>query len=274
LIEQTKIARLRPRTKEVIKVNSGFNALSILMLLICSLSASSSMAQGSVKDSIISMFSIDLSLGYHSPAGDLANRFGDNGAVGGSVHYKTNKNWLFGLEGGLIFGTMVKDPVTLPITTVDGYHIDQNGNFVNLLFLQRGLYMNVTAGKVFKLFGPNPNSGLVVTGGAGLLQHKILLETRNNEVPQLEGDYLKGYDRLTNGLSLHQFVGYRYMGNNRMVNVTLGIEGFQGFTENRRDFDFDMMRKDDKKRLDMLYGLKLMWSFPIYRRVSTGYYVN
>ncbi len=260
--------------KAIPRLRCPFGARMLMLILISVFSWSSCMAQGSVRDSVISMFSIDLSLGYHSPAGDLAERFGDNGAVGGSVHYKTNKNWLFGLQGGLIFGSLVKDPVTLPITTTDGFHIDQNGNFVNLLFLQRGLYFNVTAGKVFKLFGPNPNSGLVITGGVGLLQHKILLETRNNEVPQLEGDYLKGYDRLTNGLTLHQFMGYRYMGNNRFVNLTVGFEGFQAFTESRRDFDFDMMKKDDRKRLDMLYGLKVMWSFPIYRRVSSGYYFN
>jgi hypothetical protein len=250
-----------------------FNAV-VLLSMIFLMIGQETLAQSSVKDSVISMFTIDLNLGFQSPAGDLANRFGSNAALGGGVHYKTERNWEIGMETQFMFGSRVNDPVTSITATADGYHIDQNGNFVNLLFLERGFTIVGTIGKVIPLFGPNPNSGLIIRGGAGLLQHKILLESRVNDVPQLEGDYLKGYDRLTNGLTLHEFIGYRYMGNNRFINITFGFEGYQAFTQSRRDFDFDLMKKDDNKRNDMLYGMKLIWSFPIYRRASTGYYIN
>jgi len=245
-----------------------------LIILMMALGISESKAQSSVKDSVISMFTIDMSLAYHSPAGDLANRFGDNAALGGGFHYKTDRNWEIGIDVAYIYGTRVNDPVTALTTTIEGFHIDQNGNFVNLLFLERGFTAVGNIGKVIPLLGPNPNSGLIIRAGLGLFQHRIRLETRRNDVPQLEGAYMKGYDRLTNGLTLHQFIGYKFMGNNRLINFTLGFEGYQGFTQSRRDFDFDTMKKDDQKRLDMLYGLKLIWSFPIYRKASTGYYIN
>lgn len=229
-------------------------------------------AQSSLRDSVISMFSIDLALGVHSPVGDLAERFGESAMVGASVHYKTASNWQFGLEGGFIFGSDVKEPIAQGIMTSEGFVIDKLGGYTELLIQERGMTMVGTVGKVVPFLGPNPNSGVVFRLGTGLLQHKVRLETRNNDVPQLEGEYLKGYDRLTNGLTLHQFIGYQYMSNKRLVNFTLGIEGYQAFTQSRRDFNFDLMRKDETKRLDSLYGLKFAWNFPIYRRAADGYY--
>lgn len=260
----------RPRKLFCISV---FHPLFLLSLLF-NVMSDSSKGQSSIRDSVISMITIDMQMALQNPAGDLAERFGRNGALGGGIHYKNKKNWEIGIDGQFMFGKRVNDPVTELVATVEGYHIDQEGRFVNLLFLERGFTITGNVGKVIPLFGPNPNSGILIRGGVGLMQHKILLESRVNDVPQLEDEYLKGYDRLTNGLTLHQFIGYKYMGNNRFINITMGFEGYQAFTQSRRDFDFEMMKKDDRKRMDMLYGLKVIWSFPIYRRVSTGYYIN
>ncbi|NNC84226.1 MAG: hypothetical protein HKN79_11680 [Flavobacteriales bacterium] len=229
-------------------------------------------AQRNIQDSIISMSMIDFSLGAHIPAGDISERFGENGFLGASYHYKTGSNWVFGLEGGFIFGNKVKEDVAVNIRTSEGFVIDQEGGFTELLLLERGMTLVGTVGRVIPLFGPNDNSGLVVRLGGGMLQHNIRLETRNNDVPQLEGEYLKGYDRLSNGFSAYQFIGYQLLSNNRLVNLTIGLEGYQAWTQSRRDFNFDLMRKDDSKRLDSLYGVKVSWSFPIYRRSAGKFY--
>lgn len=228
--------------------------------------------QGSIRDSVISMFTVNFSVGYHSPAGDMADRFGNNGFLGGSFRYKNDQNYVFGIESGFLFGSKVKENVAEGIMSSEGFVIDSEGGFTNLLILERGMLLVGTVGKVVPVLGPNPNSGIVFRLGAGMLQHKIRLETRNNDVPQLEGDYLKGYDRLSNGLTLHQFIGYQYLSNRRLVNLTIGIEGYQAFTQSRRDFNFDLMSQDTSKRKDALYGLKVTWSFPIYRRAADGYY--
>jgi hypothetical protein len=113
----------------------------------------------------------------------------------------------------------------------------------------------------------------LTTIGAGLLQHKIRIEVQDNNVPQLDGDYRKGYDRLTNGLALTEFVGYLHCGNNRLINFFAGIELTQAFTKSRRDWDFSTMRKDDSNRMDLLFGIKVGWFFPMYKHAATAYYI-
>jgi hypothetical protein len=103
------------------------------------------------------------------------------------------------------------------------------------------------------------------------LQHKIRIDTRD-DVPLLDKEYVKGYGRLSNGLSLTQFVGYIYCGNKRLINFIAGFEFTQGFTENRRSYNFDTMSKDETKRFDMLSGIKVGWFFPIYRTAATQFY--
>ncbi|NNC84324.1 MAG: hypothetical protein HKN79_12170, partial [Flavobacteriales bacterium] len=179
------------------------------------------------------MSSIELALGIQAPIGDMADRFGGSASMGAAYRYKTKSNWQFGVEGHFIFGNNVKEPVAAGLLTSEGFVIDQLGGFTELLILERGMTLVGSVGKIVPAFGPNPNSGFVFRVGSGLLQHKIRLETRNNDVPQLEGEYLKGYDRLSNGLTLHQFIGYQFLSNKRLVNFSLGIEGYQAFTQSR-----------------------------------------
>jgi hypothetical protein len=246
--------------------------LALLAVIASSFLFIEASAQSSLRDSVIRMSTIELSLGLHAPIGDMSARFGGSAAMGAAYRYKTKDNWQFGLEGSFFFGNDVKEQVATGLLTSEGFIIDRVGGFTELLVLERGMLISATIGKVIPVFGPNPNSGFVFRFGSGFMQHKIRLETRNNDVPQLEGDYLKGYDRLSNGLMLHQFVGYQYLSNKRLINFTLGIEGFQGFTQSRRDFNFDLMKKDETKRLDSLYGLRFSWNFPIYRKSANGYY--
>lgn len=109
-------------------------------------------------------------------------------------------------------------------------------------------------------------------GGAGLLQHKIRIETIGNTVPQLDKEYKKGYDRLSNGLSLHEMIGYYHFGNKHLINFYAGFEFIQAFTENRRSYNFDEMKKDETKRVDLLFGIRAGWMLPVYRRAPQKFY--
>lgn len=222
-------------------------------------------AQVSVRDTTISILGLEFGAGYQSPGGDLADRFGSNANVSLGIKLKIPSNYVFGVQGGFLFGNDVKQNVALGLRTSDGNIIDINGEYVELLVLQRGMTLTLDAGYVFPLLGPNDNSGLMVLLGGGYLQHNIRLETRNNDVPALEGDYLKGYDRLSSGFTMHQLVGYQYYGNNRLVNFFIGVEGYQAFTRSRRDFNFDLKARDENKRKDSLYGVKFIWTFPLRR---------
>ena len=229
-------------------------------------------AQKSIRDSAIAFPMIGASFQYQVPGADMAKRFKNNFNLGMLFQWKLKSNWIFGVEGNFLFAENIKETDNLaPIATSEGQIIDQAGTYANVLLQERGILIYGKAGKVFPIFGPNPNSGLVATVGVGVLQHKIRIETRD-DVPQLADDYKKGYDRLSNGLSLTEFIGYMHFGNSRLINFSAGFEFTQGFTKNRRDYNFDTMMKDNTKRLDLLSGIKLSWFFPLYKHAATAYY--
>src|SRR5665213_331568 len=105
----------------------------------------------------------------------------------------------------------------------------------------------------------------MLMGGIGFLEHKIFFEDYTKNVPEIDGDYAKGYDRLTNGVALYQTCKYLHFGNRHLVNYFIGLELTEGFTENRRPINFDTMEKDNTKRIDILYGITIGWMLPIYK---------
>jgi len=180
---------------------------------------------------------------------------------------------LFGVSGGFLFGDKVTQPEILStITTNSGQVIGIDGLFADVRLFQRGYQIAFTIGKIFSFQKPNPNSGIIVMGGPGFIQHKIKIEAIANTTPQLDGDYAKGYDHLTNGFQLHQFIGFIYFGNKKFLNFTGGFEFIQGFTENRRDFNFDTPGEKEGKRLDLYYGIKLAWALPFYKKQPDEFY--
>lgn len=245
--------------------------LFVFCFLICVVFKSQS--QVSIRDSSINMHIAGIGYAFQLPAGDLADRFGWNSMIEVSYYYKRKSNFLLGANGGFLFGNQVKENKMLSALQGEGGGIvDKDGLFADIRFFERGFHFSLSAGKMFSWNKPNPNSGIILMGGAGLLQHKIRIETIGNTVPQLNKEYKKGYDRLTNGLSLHEMIGYHYFGNKHLINFYAGFEFIQAFTENRRSYNFDEMRKDDTKRIDLLFGIRAGWMLPIYRRAPQKFY--
>ena len=232
-------------------------------------------SQVSVKDSSIFFPMVSINYAYQIPGGDLANRFGNSSSIGANFLIKTKKNYLLGVEGSYLFGNTIKeDSVLKNISTPDGFVINGNGEYADIQMYERGFNLSARFGKMFSIIGPNPNSGLFIMGGIGFLQHKIRIENAGNTVPQIAGDYVKGYDRLTNGLSTNEFIGYMHMGTNRLVSFYVGFEFIQAWTQNRRSYNFDQMKHDTDKRFDAIYGIKVGWILPLYKRVPDKYYFN
>jgi len=245
----------------------------IIFFLLFIFFVSAASAQKSIRDSI-SFPMLGASFQYQMPGGDMAKRFGNNFNVGGFLNWKLKDNWIFGVDGDFIFSDQVKENSISYLMTKDGYIINSSGLYAQTSTYERGFLFSAKAGKVFHFFGPNPNSGLMTTIGAGILQHKIRIEEKDNSVPELNGDYKKGYDRLTNGLAITEFIGYLHCGNNRLINFFTGFELTQAFTKSRRDWDFATVMKDDKSRVDLLFGVKFGWFFPIYKHAVNAYYIN
>lgn len=263
--------KYRMSTVKSIKKLMFKKSMSVFLLFLITLSGIQ--AQKVNQDSASQAFSIGIAASYCIPGQDMAVRFGNNAGIGGSAMFKTKKNWLFGLEGQYLFGNNVKeDYIFSNIETEKGQIIDGDGIYADISLSETGFLSLAKFGKIIPIAKSNPNSGLLLIVGSGFLQHKIKIEVENKTVHQLRDDYLKGYDRLSNGLALSQLVGYWYMSKSKIANFYAGIELIEAFTENRRDYDFYLKKKFNDKRTDILSGFKLVWFIPWQKRASNKYY--
>lgn len=229
-------------------------------------------AQVSIKDSSIFTPIVGASFGYYMPAGDMAKRFGNNSSLQLNVDFKTRYNWVLGLNGSYFFGNKIKERIFDSIATTSGFLINEKGELADVRLFERGFTISGTIGRLITFKRPNPNSGIRFDIGFGFMQHKIRIETIGNNVPQMDKKYKKGYDKLSNGFLLTESLGYMYLSNNRLSNIYIGIECMQGFTQNRRSYDYMLMKQDTKKRLDVLYGARLTWMLPLYKKAPQDFY--
>lgn len=207
---------------------------------------------------------VNISFAGQLSGGDLAERFGENLNAGGSLLYMTSKKWLFGTEGYFLFGNTIKENVLANLFTSDGYIIGSSKQYTNVFTEERGWFIGATVGKIIPITQKDKRSGLRLTLSLGVLEHKIRIDDQLGDVPQLADDYIKGYDRLTNGLALTEFIGYQHFSKNRLINYFVGFEFTQGFTQSRRSFNYDTMEADTSARLDLLYGFRVGWTLPLY----------
>jgi hypothetical protein len=247
----------------------------IIPFLFTTLVALTGYSQVSIKDSAIftSMFYAAYSIQF--PGGDLSQRFGANSSIGGGMMFKTKSNWLFGAEGNFLFGGTVKnsDSLLRNISTPEGFIIDANGYYADVIFYERGYSIYGKFGKLIPVFSPNPNSGLTIMAGFGYLQNKIRIHNPNNTAPQIYGDYKKGYDHLNSGFAVNASIGYTYLSNSRLVNFYGGFEFIQSWTNSRREYDFDLGKKETSNYSSQFYGIKLVWIIPLYKRTPKTYYL-
>ena len=145
--------------------------------------------------------------GAFTAGGDLKDRFGTNFDLGIGAEYITAKsNFIVGASTSIIFGTEVKEDVLANLRNSSGAILTAEG-ISDVTLRQRGLQARVYGGKLFGIHPKNKRSGIRVVLGVGFLQHKIRIQDNGSNVTQLFGDYEKGYDRLSNGVSVHQYIG-------------------------------------------------------------------
>ncbi len=240
-----------------------------LLLLTCSLMGLK--AQNTFKRKFephqILLFDIVVKQQYHGA--DMLTRFGKDASLGLDISYKTPSNWVIGIGGHFLFGNTVKEKGILDsLKGPSGEIIDENGQFAVIGLDQRGVYFGAMLSKIIPFKSANKNSGLMLSIGGGFLQHRIRIYSTNT-VPQLTEEYKKGYDRLTNGPAAVQYIGYRFLDPKKRLNFSIGFELTEGFTQNRRSFNFDTQIADTKQRLDLLYSLKLALTVPIYLKKAS-----
>lgn len=212
---------------------------------------------------------ISASYGFHTPLADLSQRFGTNFSVGGGLDYLTeDKNLIFGIKGNNLFGNQVKEDVLASLRDVNGLILGTIGageaTVAEVFLRERGFYTGAHVGKLFSTSKKNKRAGIRITLGMGLLQHKIRIQDETGTADQLRGDLIKGYDQLTNGLALEQFIGYQQLNRKTGVNFFAGFELTEAITKNRRSINFTTQGIDTSNRFDVLIGFRVGWIFSLY----------
>jgi hypothetical protein len=264
------------RSYEIMKIRISI-VLSLFLTLFL-LDFQELKAQNNKKKSVFeaqASSAIKVQYGVYMPGGDLKARFGNSSSIGVGFIRKTQNNILWGVDLNYHFGNNFNEYYIFDsLRTFRGNFITSDGSYGDVRFFQRGFSTYVSAGKLIPISKRNRNSGIVMMGGVGYLQHRIFIEVIQNNVKPLDDQYAKGYDRLTNGISLTQFVGYWYMHPRRRFNFYAGMDFSQSFTKNRRDWDIYLQRKMDEPRVDYLSGIKFGVVLLIQKRKPKDFYLN
>ncbi len=218
------------------------------------------------------IWNFDVSGAIDLPMADMAKRFGTSYKIGGGIKFKTKQNWFFGAKFEFITGNKTReDSLLWNMKTKNGI-ISMSGELMNVGIFERGYTTGIQVGKMFSFLQANQNSGPVMLASLGFMQYRINFFDRDNSFPQLNGEYKKGYDRLSNGLYLEDFIGYQYYSKSKLINFYAGLNFLWGFTKVRRDFTFDLGRQETESRNDILTGFKLGWVVPIYKKKAEDTY--
>ena len=251
------------------------NKLFLIIILLYSSISISQESEQQIKEESNILLSINHV--FQIPAGNLADRFGNNSDISISMIYQNQHDVVITLEGGFIFGPTVKeDNLFESINGDNGVLISQNGEIPIIRLFERGGHVDLSFGKYFKLpwfnLSDKSESGILLSIGLGYLYHKIFIETIVTELPQLNEELLKGYDRLCGGLLIKQFIGYLYFSKKNNIRFLLGIETMQGFTRDLREYNYTTQTYVHQKRVDHLIGLKSGFIVPIKKRNTGKYY--
>lgn len=210
---------------------------------------------------------------FDIPAGDMADRFGLSYRLGAAIFYKTKSNWMFGPKVDFILGNKIReDSLLVNMMDANSTILNNAGQRIGVRIYEQGYMVGLQAGKIFNLSKTNADNGIMALTSVGFMQHRINVFDRDKSIPQIRGDYRKGYDRLSNGLYVEEYICYNYFAPNSMINFHIGLDITAGFTKGRRDFLYDVMHTDNASRVDILFGIRGGWYIPIFKKKSEEYF--
>ena len=186
---------------------------------------------------------------------DMADKYGMSSGLGLDFIQITSNNFVWGVGTQFIFGSNIKDSTLLDhLMDERGYHFSLKGGYFHPII--------------------DNTKGLIALCGLGFIQHKTRIQVETNNVPNLEDDYLKMYDGLSNGLSASLFFGWMHMSEKGKGHFYAGFDLTNGFTQNRRSYNYNVDGPITTPRNDLLMGLKLGWVIPISKRSNQEFYYN
>lgn len=204
--------------------------------------------------------------GPFASGGDLSDRFGGGWSLdGGATWLPANSNIEFGFRVQYGFGTQVKEDVLVQLRTQEGFIIGNQREPADIQLRQRQLFIGPSLGYTFRI-GSNERAGFHLKTSAGYFFHRIRFQKDPvQNVPQLEPELEVGYDRLTGGFAIHQFIGFQQLALDRRLNFYLGGELMAGFTKALRNIDYVTgLPPSADSRIDLVIGAKAGLIIPFY----------
>lgn len=198
--------------------------------------------------------------------------------------YKTKSNWLFSVDGNLLFGAgnnnlRNKEERMPAVFSHDATPIviGTDGTDANVTCYNRALNLRAGIGKIFTIGNHNPNSGIVTRLYGGILQQKTIFMVNDVNAPQIQEDYARLYDHKRRGFLLTESLGYWFMSNKaNFVNLYVAFEITQCWNHSVRNYVLDeymgLHGPDNTKYLDFIYGVKICWMFPLKGKTAYDYY--
>jgi hypothetical protein len=209
-------------------------------------------------------FLVDFSYGIHLPLADMAENYKYNFSLAGKVQYIFSNNVALGLVGDFQFIDDMKTDVVANLREEEGFIIDRFGQLSDVQLGQRGFFLGASISYLIPVLKNYKRSGIEVRFEAGYEQHWVRIEVLGSDIFALSEEYKKGYDRMTTGFAMRQYIGYRHLDRNRLLNFFGGFDIMQAFTQNRRGYNFDTRQEDTKNRIDILVGFRIGITLPIY----------
>lgn len=209
---------------------------------------------------------VNLGYGPYSSGGDLSNRFGNGWSLDGGLYWIPVKNNLeFGFRVQYGFGDQVKEDVLAELRTREGFIVGNQREPADIQLRQRQLFLGPSLGYTFSI-GENKRAGIYTKTSLGYFFHRIRLQPDPvQSVPQIGPELEPGYDRLTGGLAVHQFIGFQQLALDRRLNFYIGGEVTAGFTKGLRKFDIPTgAAPSGEGRTDLVLGFKAGLIIPFY----------
>ena len=166
--------------------------------------------------------------------------------------------------GDHFFADAIGRDVVSNLREEEGLILDRFGELADIQQGMRGFFLGGSVSYLIPMLKNYKRSGIEVRFEGGYLQHWIRFRTIGGQIFGISGDYARGYDRMTSGVALRQYIGYRHLARNRLFNFYGGFDFMQAFTRNRRGFNFDTGQVDNKNRIDLLVGFRVGLTIPIY----------
>ena len=238
---------------------------------------------GQKQDSIRAEYLLPFGGGFQVTGAQLASRYGTFLDLNLGFKFKNTKGWTFGLNFDYLFESRIKDSTIFSqLENEFGQITGTSGVPVPVRFSGIGAKLDLEIGKIIPITTRNKNGGLWITGRIGYLQHKIRMFGELDNLPQLSGEYRKGYDRLSHALNYSAFIGYLYLPPlirskiseiptyDNIFGLYAGIEISSGWAYSLRSYNFSSMSATSHPQLGRMLGFKIGWIFTMEHRKKNG----